>query len=132
MSKNNISIGNLSKVIEKELMNYKESVNHSIKNATDDAIKDLVRRTKNDAKVGKRKGKYKKSISSKILINKENRYIKVWYVKAPEYRLAHLLNNGHASKKGTFVKGDKHISKNEEIAIKNFEKKVENIIKNGY
>ena len=126
------TINNLSKAIEKELKSYRVNLHNDLVKVTDDVMSELVKSTKKDAKVGRRKGKYKRSISSKILINKDNKFIKIWYVKKPEYRLAHLLNNGHASKKGTFVRGDNHISKNEEIAVKRFEKKVEEAIQNGH
>lgn len=125
------TINNLSKAIEKELKSYRVGLHNEVVKITDEVMLDLVKSTKNDARVGKRKGKYRKSISSRVEKNNKYTYIKVWYVKQPEHRLAHLLNNGHVSKNGKFVRGDKHISKNEEIAIKGFEKKVEEAIKNG-
>lgn len=42
-----------------------------------------------------------------------------WHVEAPEYRLTHLLENGHATRDGTKrTKPIKHISKGQEIAEK--------------
>lgn len=125
------TIDSLSKAIEKELKYYREGLHGEVVKATDEVMLDLVKNTKTDAKVGRRKGKYKKSISSKVEKHNKYTYIKVWYVKKPECRLAHLLNNGHLSRKGKFIKGDNHISKNEKIAKENFERKIEDAIKNG-
>lgn len=125
-------INNLSDAISKELTSYSKEVTIGVKKVTDKVANNMVKNTKRDAKVGRRKGKYKKSISSKTLYENNHKKIKVWYVKDPEHRLAHLLNNGHAKKGGGFVQGDNHITKNEEIAIEELERGIEDVIKNGY
>lgn len=130
MSKCNLN--NLADTIYKELKNYSEDVTESVKKITEEVASDLVKRTKEDAKIGRRKGKYKKAISSKTKYENKYKKIKVWYVKQPEHRLAHLLNNGHRTKNGGFVKGDNHITKNEKIAVKELESKIEEVVKSGY
>ncbi|MBO3443411.1 hypothetical protein [Clostridium sp. CCUG 7971] len=126
------NLNNLAEAISKELKSYSKEVTLGVKKVTDEVTSNLVKNTKRDAKVGRRKGKYKKSISSKVLYENEHKKIKVWYVRSPEYRLAHLLNNGHAKKGGGFIEGDNHITNNEEIAIKELERGIEEVVKNGY
>ncbi|MBC5996375.1 hypothetical protein EAI30_10205 [Romboutsia ilealis] len=129
MSKCNLN--SLADTLYKELKSYSEDVTESVKKITEEVAVDLVKRTKADAKIGRRRGKYKKAIASKTKYENKYKKIKVWYVKQPEHRLAHLLNHGHKSKDGGFVKGDNHITKNEKIAIKELETKIERVVKDG-
>lgn len=126
------NIDELADGIASELKNYSEEVTYAVKDVVWDVTDRLVGRTKQDARQGRRKGKYRKSISSKTLFENKHKLVEVWYVKKPEYRLAHLLNNGHKTKNGKFVAGDNHITKNEKIAIKELEEGIERAIKNGF
>ena len=45
----------------------------------------------------------------------------MWYVKGSDYRLSHLLNNGHALRDGGRVAGTNFITKAEQVAVKDFE-----------
>ena len=122
-------IENIADNISDLLSSYSEGITKEVKLATDNVMKTMVKDTKRDAKV--RRGRYKKSIASKVVYENEYKKVRVWYVKDPEYRLAHLLNNGHFAKnKKTFIKGDKHISKNEYKAVKEFEKRVKEVVSN--
>lgn len=132
MSRRASSINEISNAITRELESYNEEITLATKKVIGDVTNKFVERTKNDARVGKRKGKYKKAISSKTLFENKHKLVKVWYVRSPEYRLAHLLNNGHAKKGGGFVRGDNHISKNEELAEKELEQGIKAVIENGY
>jgi len=53
-------------------------------------------------------------------------------IKAPKYRISHLIENDHKSKKGNIVKGKKFISKNEEVLKQDYIKHVKEVIKNGH
>lgn len=125
------SVDSLADAISNELKGYSEEITIAMKEITWDVTDRLVGRTKADAPTGRRKGKYKRAISSKTLFESEHKLIEVWYVKKPHYRLAHLLNNGHKTRSKGYVKGDNHITKNEEIAVKEFETMMEDAIKNG-
>ncbi len=124
-----ISIGDFDKEIEKELMLYSEEITDQVKKINDDVMKTLVKNTKKDA--NKRTGAYAKAITSKRTKETKRTRVNTWYVKDPEYRKSHLLEKGHATRNGGRTKAYGFISKNEQIAVKNYEKRVEEAIKNG-
>jgi hypothetical protein len=58
----------------------------------------------------------------------QHRHIATWHVEAPEYRLTHLLENGHVTRDGTKrTKKIKHISKGREAAEKVLEERLNNL-----
>lgn len=117
--------------LENALKLYSKEIEHGIQKEVNQSMKKLVNATKRDAPV--RTGTYRAAISSKTVKNEVGAYSKVWYVKAPHYRLAHLLNDGHAKRGGGRVNGDHHITKNEKIAVNEFQDAVKEVIrKSGY
>lgn len=100
-----ISVDELVSTIEKELTYYQRNVvDKALVENTKGAMKTLVKKTKATAPVGKRDKHYRDSITSKVLrkrnIGYGQTYREIWYVKGPDYRLSHLLNNGHALRDG--------------------------------
>ena len=97
-------------------------------------MKDLVEKTKATAPIGKRTEHYRDSISSKTLNNIDSgfglNFSQLWYVKGSDYRLSHLLNNGHALRKGGRYEGTQFITKaNDEVEaayLDNLKKAIEN------
>lgn len=76
---------------------------------------------------GIKTGDYKNSFCvGSSYINKHH-YRASWYVDAPEYRLSHLLENGHAKRNGGRTKAVKHIVHGREIAEQVLEEKVSNL-----
>lgn len=126
----NISIGELEKVISEELTLFSSDVTKKVKESSDEVMKELVTNTKNDA--NKRTGAFAKAISSKRILETPNSRINAWYVKDPEYRKTHLLEKGHAKRNGGRTKAYGFVNKNEEIAVSEYEKKVEEVIKGGH
>ena len=126
----NVQIDQLATTLSTQLTKWNKNVEENIKKAVDDTMKQLVADTKRDAPV--RTGKYKESISSKVTIKKNGEYQKTWYVKAPRYRLTHVLEKGH-KKRGSSETVDPrlHIGKNAEIAKRDFETKVKEAINNA-
>lgn len=135
MGVNNIPIADLVSKISEELTDYQRSVvDKAITEETKKSMKSLVEKTKATAPVGKRTKHYRDNISSKVL-NKSNsahglNYSELWYVKGSDYRLSHLLNNGHALRDGGRFEGTKFITKaTDEIEtayLENLKKAIEN------
>ena len=125
----NIPIDKLAESISSTLGKWSTEVEAQIKNAVDDSMKELVDSTKRDAPV--LTGSYKRNISSKVTINKNHEYQKTWYVKAPDYRLTHLLEKGYEKKNGGRVQPREHIGKNAERVKQQFEMKVKEAIENA-
>lgn len=108
-----IEIDALADELQSLLNNYNEEIITGVKKETKKAMKDLVKSTKADAPVGHRRSKhYRDSISSKKVAEGKDRLIMKWYVKGSDYRLTHLLNNGHATRNGGRVAGVKFLTKN--------------------
>lgn len=126
---NKINIGDLEKTISEELTIYCDDVTEKLKKISDDVMENLVKNTKKDA--NKRTGKYAKAITSKRTKETKRSRVNTWYVKGPEYRKSHLLEKGHAKKNGGRTRAFPFISKNEQIAVNDYENQVKEVIKNG-
>lgn len=133
--KNEISVDALVSKISEELTYYQRSViDKAMTEETKKSMKELVQKTKATAPVGKRTKHYRDSITSKVLHKSDLgygvRYRELWFVKGSDYRLSHLLNNGHALRNGGRVKGTGFITKaTDEIEtayLENLKKAIEN------
>lgn len=117
----------LGKAIEEELTIYSDEITERVNKLSQEAAKTLVKKTK--ATAPKRTGSFRKNIASKVL-EKSNRGDKyVWYVKAPDHRLTHLLVHGHAKQNGGRVKGDPFLENALDEVLPAYEKDVEEAIK---
>lgn len=126
-----IHFDRLSEEINNELKLYSSEVVAGMKKANDKCMKKFVEDTKRDAPRGNRQ-KYYKNITSKTTLDTPNRKVNTWYVKDPEYRLTHLIKNGHVTKKGNRTRKNDFIDKNYEKLEKDFEKEVKEVIQNGH
>ena len=133
--KRGISVDDLVSTISEELSGYQRNVvDKVVVEETKKSMKELVQKTKATAPVGKRTKHYRDNIASKVLQKSNNAigssYSEVWYVKGSDYRLSHLLNNGHAKKNGGRVEGTKFITKAtdevETAYLENIKKAIEN------
>lgn len=123
-----IKPGDLGAAIAEELTVYHENATNAVDAAGERGIKKLVKLTKASAPVGAR-GDFKKSIASKLLkkSNRGNTY--VWYVKAPNHRLTHLLVHGHATVNGGRTNGDPFLKNALDDVLPEYEKEVEEALK---
>ena len=130
-----ISIDNLSKEIMSELSKYGLSVATGVKKSTDETTKKFVEDTRADAPRGYR-NQYYRNITSRVKIETPNMKINEWYVRAPEYRLTHLLIDGHRianAKSGkSRTEAQDFITPNMDKAEKTLETSIEGVIRNGH
>lgn len=77
----------------------------------------------------KRTGKYKKGW--RVNTQKGRGYVSCTIHNSTNYQLTHLLEKGHMNRDGSRTSPRVHIKPVEDKCIKEYEKDVENIIKNG-
>ena len=126
-----IQIDELNKAIKNALEDYNESIVTGLKKNTNKAMKDLVNNTRATAPVGKRTKHYRDNIASRTVSETQYGITKMWYVKGSDYRLSHLLNNGHALKDGGRYPGTDFISKAVDAILPIYLHEIEEVIKNG-
>lgn len=128
---NSISIDQLGDAINKELTLYGNHVIDGIKKQAQKSIKQLVADTKATAPVGHRTKHYRDSIKSKKVYENDRAIEYVWYVEGSDYRLSHLLENGHALRDGGRVEGTHFIKNASDPILVHYIQAVEEVIKNG-
>lgn len=122
-----IKPGDLGAAISQELTIYHESIVEKVDAAGAEAVKKLVKLTKASAPVGKR-GSYKRNIASKLLKKGKRGSAYVWYVKAPDYRLTHLLIRPHPTLNGGQTKGDPFLKNAVDEVLPEYEEAVKEAI----
>lgn len=100
----------ISDAIQSILQDYQNEITDGVKKEIKKFTTELVKETKEAAPVGKRSQHYKEDISQKTLKETSTSLTKVWYVKGKNYRLTHLINNGHATRNGGRVAGTHFIN----------------------
>ena len=128
---NTINIDELNSVIRDALDEYNENVVKGLKKQTKRAMKDLVNHSIDTAPVGDRDRHYRDSISSKTLEETKYGITKVWYVKGSDYRLTHLLENGHANRDGGRTEGTHFLRKAVNNILPWYISSIEEVIRNG-
>ena len=130
MSRVTITSDKLAEAISQQLTIYNEDVEEKLREATRESMATLVQKTKATAPVGQR-GTFKKSIAGDFKgLKKGLRNIKAtWYVKAPDYRLTHLLVHGHATKDGGRTKANPFLQNALDEVLPEYERKVEEALK---
>lgn len=124
-----VKIDNLSAEVMKELQHYKNVTTEKVKEAVKHAGKTVREEIKKTAPQGT-SGKYAKSWSVKmqketgssleLIVHSRNRYY-----------LTHLLEFGHALRKGGRADARPHIAQAENKAIQEFERKIKEAIESG-
>ena len=124
-----INIDQLSNEVLKDIKLFEQATVAIVQDAVDRSAKMTVAELNTTSP--KRTGAYAKSWASK----KDNKLTGIYkgsrvvYARAPEYRLTHLLEFGHASKNGGRVRGKEHLAPAQETAIKNLKLYIEEGIK---
>lgn len=125
-----VKLEGLSAAIEQELTSYHESIVEKLDAAGDAAVKKLVKLTKATAPVGKR-GSYRKNIAGRRLFKTKRASKHAWFVKAPDYRLTHLLIRPHPTPNGSQTKGDPFLKNAVDEVLPEYENAVKEAIENG-
>jgi hypothetical protein len=124
-----ISVDQLAAEIAKGLAEYSQDVVEKVNESSEKVGKAAVKRLKQTSP--KKTGKYAKSWTMKTEPEVGQPHKRIVHVKAPHYRLAHLLEYGHAKVGGGRVEGRPHIGPAEEEVIREFTAAVEEAIKRG-
>lgn len=130
MSKS-IPADQLANAISKELTLYGERIIVGVKKEAKKYSNQLVKETKATAPVGNRKKHYRDSIKSRKLSENDRSVVYQWYVDGPDYRLSHLLENGHALRDGGRVEGTHFIKNATDTILLQYVQAVEEVIRNG-
>lgn len=129
---NLIKIDELNDALTGVLEEYREEVTEDLKATTKDAMKELVKTTKGTAPVGHKRSKhYKNSISSKKIHEDSYGLSMVWFVRGSDYRLSHLLNDGHALRDGGRWPGTNFIGDAIDKVVPEYIKATEEKLGNG-
>lgn len=131
-----ISYKDIANAIDDTLKVYASDVTDAIKSQTKNSMSDLVKKTKADAPRSKNgKKQYFRSIKSKKTAESSFDVTYTWYVDKPNYRLSHLLEKGHKTRRikhgKAYTKDYRFISNATNDIEKEFIRKVEEILKNG-
>lgn len=123
-----VKIKDLGQAINTELTLYHESVLEEVNALSEAAVQDLVKKTKLTAPV--MTGNYSARIDGKLLRRKRSGDATyVWYVKAPDHRLTHLLVHGYITSKGNRTRRDPFLENAVNEVLSDYEQKVEEAIR---
>jgi len=128
--------GELGAAIEQKLTLYSEEVNEKLRQATLSSMNKLVKETQATAPTGKR-GDFKRNIAAETKGLKRlggnglrGRTIRgTWYVKAPDYRITHLIVHGHATRDGGRTRGNPFLKNALNKVLPEYEEKVKEALK---
>lgn len=126
-----VSVDQLSEAISRELTLYNRNVIDGVKKQAKQSMDQLVKDTKATAPVGNRKKHYRDSIKSKKVSENDRSVTYQWYVAGSDYRLSHLLENGHALRNGGRVAGTHFIKNASDPILQAYLDAVEEVIRNG-
>lgn len=130
MSKS-ITPDKLGAALEQELTIYHEEVNEKLREVTRSSMQQLVKQTKATAPVGKRHGRYRDNITADYdgTRGKSRKVSATWYVKAPDYRLTHLIVYGHDKKDGGRTRANPFLQNAVDQVLPEYEQAVQEVLK---
>ena len=132
-----IHVGELGSALESMLEVYSENAQNGLAAAIEKNMQDLVKKTRATAPTGRRKGKFRKNITADYQELRRRTKLRgrtlraTWYVKAPDYRLTHLIVHGHEKKNGGRTRGNPFLQNALDEVLPNYEREVEEVLRNG-
>ena len=128
MANDKITIDDLADAINERMTVYQSDTARKVLKVTKNTMKRFVKITKQTAP--RRTGKFAKAIRSTVEDNGVVGSKGVWYVGGKEYRLTHLLVNGHQLRQGGRTKGDPFLENALESVADEYIKGIEEAVKN--
>ena len=122
------------------LTGYSRFVAEAVDKTAEAAMRRFKKRSIEDAPIGRRLTKRKsdagrphffQSIASTKTVGTMAASVFVWYVKAPNYRLTHLLEDPHKTKNGRTIPGSHFLKRILDEEQPRFEVELMEAIKNG-
>jgi len=123
-----ITIDDLADAINERMTVYQSDTARKILGVTKSTMKRFVKITKQTAP--RRTGKFAKEIRSTVEDNGITGSKGIWYVGGKEYRLTHLIVNGHQLRQGGRTKGNPFLDNALEEIEKEYIKGLEEAVKN--
>ena len=120
----------LGAVLGKELSLYGKAVTDGLNRASEKAVKNLAKKTRASAPVGKR-GRYRRSITYKLTRANPWGNTYTWYVKPPDHRLTHLLVHGHPTRNGGRTRGSTFLQDALSTVVADYLRDVEEVARRG-
>lgn len=123
-----VPVDRLADEITRAMREYTDAVSDGVMQAVDEIADEGKKELQ--ATSPKKTGKYAKAWT----VKKEGRgkFIRrIIHLKAPHYRLAHLLEKGHAKRGGGRVAGRPHIAPVEQKLVTRLEERIIDVIKGG-
>lgn len=121
----------ISKALVGCLEEYRKETQDAVNEAGEKAMKKLVKITRKTApQAPKSTGDFARKITSVTRTNAMGDQAHVWCVKAPEYRLTHLIVHGHAKADGGRVPGNPFLENALGTVLPEYERAVEEAVKN--
>ncbi len=124
-------VSELASLIGQYLSEYTEEVTAATKKAVDVTAKAVDAEIKSKITFTQRTGNYVKAFRIKKSYEDMYNKRKTWYVSGEEYRLTHLLENGHALRGGGRVKAFPHVIYGQQLAEKRLQELIEEGIENA-
>ena len=128
MANGKITIDDLADAINERMTVYQSDTARKILGVTKSTMKRFVKITKQTAP--RRTGKFAKEIRSTVEDNGITGSKGIWYVGGKEYRLTHLIVNGHQLRQGGRTKGNPFLDNALEEIEKEYIKGLEEAVKN--
>ena len=132
MSDNIISPDQLAAELNAIMQQYVDVTDEALKKATDETAKETVKQLKRTSP--KDTGAYANAWTQSknpYMKGRQGEYGKIVHVKAPHYRLTHLLEYGHATRNGGRTAAQPHIRPAADWAVSEFESDLIAKIRNG-